>query len=519
MGIPLAALAINPPTPQANLLDQYSKVAQLKQMQQEAPLRQQALQQNVQSGQQEIAARQDALATQQATRAAYRAAVKPNAQGQPEIDTDELTKNLASSGHGDAIPGILDNVTKFQKSKADLQESQQKIDTYNKDTLGYAAKAIQNAKYDPNVSHTLLDTLPNSPQINALRQQIDTNPAAFKQIVDNAVSQSPGQQKAAEEERVATIRAQGKPPEGELPLPNVAQMNAGLTSRYQVLNPNKPLPPQFTLPANATQKDYDRIDKLMQSTENATATKAQRDQANAAGLQLTKAALDQQAENYWNTGKLPPAGRGAAGIIQNRQIMNRAAELHAGESLAAGSGEYKANVASLTGIQKNLDAVTAFENTANKNLDLFTNLAQKAIDTGIPLLNRPLRAGAAELGSQDQAALNAARQVAVNEIAKVTSSPGLTGQLSDSARHEIEAFNPASATYGQTLAVAKVLKQDMANRHQSYADQIAQIKNRIGDTKATAETSGGAAAAPAPATGTNHPFFAKYGGTALPKTP
>ncbi len=142
-------------------------------MQQEAPLRQQALQQSVESGAQEIAARKDALATTQATREAYKAAIKTNDQGQPEIDTNVLGKTLASSGHGDAIPGILDSVTKFQKSKADLTEAQQKIQTYNQDTLGYAAKAIQSAKYDPNVAHSLLDTLPSTPQIQQLRGLID----------------------------------------------------------------------------------------------------------------------------------------------------------------------------------------------------------------------------------------------------------------------------------------------------------------------------------------------------------
>lgn len=219
-----------------------------------------------------------------------------------------------------------------------------------------------------------------------------------------------------------------------------------------------------------------------------------------AGGGLTPAALDQQAENYWNTGKLPPGGRGPAGLAQNRAIMNRAAELHSGESLAEGSAEYKANAESLKKLQSSFDQVSAFENTANKNLDLFTSLAKKAIDSGIPLANAPLRTGATLLGSEDQAAINAARQVAVNEIAKVTSNPGLSGQLSDSARHEIEAFNPANATYGQTMRVAQVLKTDMGNRHQSYADQISEIKGRMRVGAKTTQPAAPAAATP-PANG------------------
>lgn len=69
-------------------------------------------------------------------------------------------------------------------------------------------------------------------------------------------------------------------PEGDKPLTpaEIAQFNAGLTDRYQVLNPNKPLPTEFSLPANATQKDFDRIDKLLGGTEAAAGTEAQRRQ-------------------------------------------------------------------------------------------------------------------------------------------------------------------------------------------------------------------------------------------------
>ena len=60
------------------------------------------------------------------------------------------------------------------------------------------------------------------------------------------------------------------------------------------------------------------------------------------------------------------------------------------------------------------------------------------------------------------------------------SSVPLAGTLSDSARHEVEAFNPANATLKQTVAVMRVLKQDMANRTKAMDEQIAAIKNRIG---------------------------------------
>ena len=243
---------------------------------------------------------------------------------------------------------------------------------------------------------------------------------------------------------------------------------------------NKPVSADDTAYKAAYEKQKEIVPQFNLNIAAATgAGKPAADVAKQFGM--SPEAFDQAAEKYYQTGAMPQMGRGPAGMALQRAVMNRTAELHTGASLAEGSAEYAANKASLVKLQSNLDAVSAFEKTANKNLDLFTSLAQKAVNTGIPLLNAPLRTGAKLLaGSEDQLALDAARQVAVNEIAKVTSSPGLTGQLSDTARKEIAEFIPESATYGQALRVAQVLKQDMANRHQSYQEQIGDIQKRIG---------------------------------------
>lgn len=90
--------------------------------------------------------------------------------------------------------------------------------------------------------------------------------------------------------------------EGELPLgaDRVPQLNQMMESRYQVLHPGGKLPPQFTLPANATQKDYDRIDKAMEGSEKALGTKAQQDQANEMRRQTMTLAQqkEQRAESH-----------------------------------------------------------------------------------------------------------------------------------------------------------------------------------------------------------------------------
>lgn len=77
----------------------------------------------------------------------------------------------------------------------------------------------------------------------------------------------------------ATKKAGEKTPEADRPLSasEISQGNAGNLARYRVLNPGKALPPEFTLPPNATGKDYDRIDKQLEATEKASMTKTQKD--------------------------------------------------------------------------------------------------------------------------------------------------------------------------------------------------------------------------------------------------
>ena len=89
------------------------------------------------------------------------------------------------------------------------------------------------------------------------------------------------------ENRNVNQRAIGEPLGNRVP-----SLNAAMQSRYQVLNPGKPLPPQFVLAPDSTTKDFDRVDKLMQQTEQAEGVKAAR--AQAAATRAQAAALQEQ---------------------------------------------------------------------------------------------------------------------------------------------------------------------------------------------------------------------------------
>jgi len=137
------------------------------------------------------------------------------------------------------------------------------------------------------------------------------------------------------------LQSQNKPPqEGERPLTNVAQMNKALADRYQVLNPGKPLPGEFTIPPNATQKDYDRIDKALSGVEGAQGTKAQRDQIEILRQQAADAAAESRKDKEeneglkWVTWNDPATGKQTAGPLSQAKksgAMDTAADLPAQE--------------------------------------------------------------------------------------------------------------------------------------------------------------------------------------------
>jgi len=207
-----------------------------------------------------------------------------------------------------------------------------------------------------------------------------------------------------------------------------------------------------------------------------------------AGL-LTPGAKQMLAQNLATTGQLPQGMGRSPGMIS--QVLNTAAGAPGGApNLAASKQTYQANTGSLESLQKNFDQVTAFENTAGKNLDTFLGQAKKVIDSGSPWINTPLRAvDAGALGSGDQAAFNAARATALTEIAKVLNSSNASGVLSDSARQEVSQLIGPNATLKQIVAASNILKRDMENRRQSYQDQIDAVKGRT--SGATQPNAGG----------------------------
>lgn len=434
------------------------------------------------------------------------------------------------------LPGHLRGTVSKQFSDADesaakLQEAQLKAEDATSEYVNNLAEGIKFHGYDPNATQLALShaksTFRSNPsllqQVGQLEQQIQGNPTpeAIKAIVDPIMaahdakekgvilpatprggapaqlvrpsgavlatgSQAPAEPPTAEQ--VAGI-ASGVLP-GQMPTMPQAQQMVGLTHPQPAAQPKNyrvkgvgDVPLEFLPGRTSAEPGHFFLNQAGGTRKELFPGKDFTDIPSAAAVnidlnKLTGAALDQNAQKYLETGQLPPGmGMGP----QRTEIMNRAAELDPKAALARNQAVFKADSANLTNLQKTEGTLSAFENTAGKNLDQFLSVASKVPDTGVPWLNQPIRAvNRSGLGSADQAAFDAARNVALREISRVTNDPKLSGALTDSARQEVLGLSPANATFAQIKRVAQVLKQDMANVHSGLNEQITQVKQGIG---------------------------------------
>jgi hypothetical protein len=285
-------------------------------------------------------------------------------------------------------------------------------------------------------------------------KQIQANPMGLSSMVDSLIQASPAQRELSQKDEALGIQKQSN--ERATETARINAENIAADNRRQA----------------AAEAETQRHNRVTESRQNTDA---------AAVPVLSPQGLDAAAKMYAQTGQLPAMGMSKEAAKSRASINNRAAELFPDLNVAGNKADYGAVTQTLTQLTKQRGAITSFENTAKKNIKIFLETAGKVVDTGSPLANRLVRQVSGKaLGSADQAAYDAARQVAINEIAKITSNPTLAGQLSDAARKEVEDFNPAGATLKQSVAVMRLLVRDMDNRTSSLDESIAEIKGRVG---------------------------------------
>ena len=451
MGIPLAALAVQP---QPDILNQYGKAVGIQGALQNQQYLQQARPMELQEQQEQLKAAQYASAQRAAMDAAYKKAVTVDANGQPNIDTDVLQKTLADAGHGSAIPGILENVTKFQQSKAALTESMQKIQSNGQDMAGNIAKAIQQAKYDPSLAHTLLDTLPQgNPQIQQLRQLIDSDPATFRQHVDAAVAQSPSQQKMQNEQTVAGIRANN---------PAMQEMNDWLAK-----NPGKGASDFETWKATQAPEQRELNDFLAKNPGKGPADFVRFKSQNSPSVIIQGGATGAAADPM-----IDMVGQGRIDLPTVLQRMQPAAKAGFLSQLAAKYPQYSQ---AEYGVQKQVqEAFTSGTysqqlnaiNTAREHMTTFKTLAT-ALDNGdSQALNKVKNAWQEQFGSAAPTNFLLARDAFAGEVGKSLAGAGVT----QGDRQEVQESINRAESPKQLIGAAQTADALLAGKQKALKD-------------------------------------------------
>jgi hypothetical protein len=203
--------------------------------------------------------------------------------------------------------------------------------------------------------------------------------------------------------------------------------------------------------------------------------------SNLLGGQSNQDALDFAANNYRQTGQMP------AGFTRSPQttsaIITRAAQLDqqaGGGGIASNKATLKSYSDALDGLQKNYSAVSAFEDTANKNIEMLKGIARNVPDLGVKFANVPVRMFTGNMiGTDNMAAFKTALLPVQTEAAKILNSANLSGSLSDSSRHELQDIVDGNATYSALVSSLNVLQQDFKNRKSGFETQINDLQGRI----------------------------------------
>lgn len=238
-------------------------------------------------------------------------------------------------------------------------------------------------------------------------------------------------------------------------------------------------PKNVTLPDGTTVPMTPGVASLIAKKGLGMAPTAKAGAAKAEVTPLTPEAVDQAAWEFAMTGVMPTFGRGPTGDNQRTIIRNRTAEMFPGLSVSENKAAWTSSREALKGLQKMLDAVVPFEETAIANSKAADEAMAAVGDAGGAWLNKPLRSLAANTGDPKVASLRAAIATIQPEFARILANPTLSGQLTDTARHEMQSVIDGNATLAQLRSVVAVLKRDARNRRTALEARIRVVRERL----------------------------------------
>jgi hypothetical protein len=177
-------------------------------------------------------------------------------------------------------------------------------------------------------------------------------------------------------------------------------------------------------------------------------------------------------------------GRGNQGAKDLRAVMNKMAEKvkegGGGGGMVDRRATFAADKKSLDKLIPQFDAIEAFTNNTVAQGEALKGLATKVDTTGVPVVERWIRAGRKNLkGDTDVTDFNAQLTLYRNEAARILTNPNLTGVLTVDAMKEMRALMANEASAEQIVSAVNLLERDFARRRKSLVGQVEEIRHRM----------------------------------------
>jgi hypothetical protein len=189
------------------------------------------------------------------------------------------------------------------------------------------------------------------------------------------------------------------------------------------------------------------------------------------------------AQQQWNA-----VTRGAfAQIMEENPTLTRN---EAAQLLVAGQQGFKATSNALGQVTKDLAAIRPYKEMLDQNANIAISLSKQAIKGNSALANKPINWVRQNMGDNpDTSEYLAQIAIVQTEAARVLSNPRLVGQLSDSARHEMQELVNGNLPLESTERVLNRIKQDGTNRIAAMErEQKALLKGESAASPTTAPT-------------------------------
>lgn len=215
-------------------------------------------------------------------------------------------------------------------------------------------------------------------------------------------------------------------------------------------------------------------------------------------VMLSPETARRMAEQYWNGDERVLSGLGYGNVgAKNRAMVNEAITEIGKERGQGGSdvmgrrAEFIASRGAFNALTKDLAAIRPYKQMLDLNAKILEDLAKKAVATNSQLANKPINWLRMNVGDNpDIAEYLFQMNTVATEAARVLNNPRLVGQLTDSARKDMQSVINGEMPLNMTSAILARMKADGTNRVKAMEDEEGRLKSRISGRQAPSAPSG-----------------------------